>query len=59
VQGRQFEAERNYARSRYDYLLVLLELQQAAGSLDREDVWQINQWLNPSNMRSTAATYAP
>jgi outer membrane protein len=48
VQGRQFEAERNYARSRYDYLLVLLELQRAAGSLTREDVWQINQWLDAS-----------
>ncbi|MBT8128115.1 MAG: TolC family outer membrane protein [Gammaproteobacteria bacterium] len=59
VQGRQFEAERNYARSRYDYLLVLLELQQAAGSLNRDDVWQINQWLNPSIKRSTSGTYAP
>ena len=45
VQGRQFEAERNYARSRYDYLLDLLELQRAAGSLTREDIWQINEWL--------------
>jgi outer membrane protein len=56
VQGRQFEAERNYARSRYDYLLVLLELQQAAGSLNRDDVWQINQWLDPSNKRSASGT---
>jgi outer membrane protein len=48
VQGRQYEAERNYARSRYDYLLVLLELQRAAGSLTREDVWQINEWLDKS-----------
>ena len=46
VQGRQFEAERNYARSRYDYLLVLLELQRAAGSLTRENVWQMNRWLD-------------
>ena len=53
VQGRQFEAERNYARSRYDYLLVLLELQRAAGSLTREDVWQINQWLDPSAATSS------
>ncbi len=45
VQGRQYEAERNYARSRYDYLLVLLQLQRAAGSLTREDVWKINEWL--------------
>lgn len=59
VQGRQFEAERNYARSRYDYLLVLLELQQAAGSLNREDVWQINQWLDPSNIRSAMGAYIP
>jgi outer membrane protein len=48
VQGRQFEAERNYARSRYDYLLDLLELQRAAGSLTREDVWKINEWLDTS-----------
>ena len=53
VQGRLFEAERNYARSRYDYLLVLLELQRVAGSLTREDVWQINQWLNPSVKEDT------
>jgi outer membrane protein len=52
VQGRQFEAERNYARSRYDYLLVLLELQRAAGSLTREDVWKINEWLNASGSAS-------
>ena len=48
VQGRQFEAERNYARSRYDYLLTLLELQRAAGSLSRENVWEINKWLDGS-----------
>jgi len=58
VQGRQFEAERDYARARYDYLLVLLLLQQAAGSLDREDVWQINQWLDPSAARSASEFYA-
>ncbi|MGB5585852.1 MAG: TolC family outer membrane protein [Gammaproteobacteria bacterium] len=59
VQGRQFEAERNYARSRYDYLLVLLELQRAAGSLDREDVWQINQWLDASAKRPTSEPSTP
>ncbi len=53
VQGRQFEAERNYARSRYDYLLVLLELQRAAGSLSREDVRQINEWLAESSKDET------
>jgi outer membrane protein len=53
VQGRQFEAERNYARSRYDYLLVLLELQRAAGSLTREDIWKMNEWLEKSNTAPT------
>ena len=53
VQGRQFEAERNYARSRYDYLLVLLELQRAAGSLTREDVWTINEWLEKDSTDPT------
>jgi outer membrane protein len=53
VQGRQYEAERNYARSRYDYLLVLLQLQRAAGSLTREDVWQINEWLEKNSTDPT------
>jgi outer membrane protein len=53
VQGRQFEAERNYARSRYDYLLVLLELQRATGSLTREDVWKLNEWLATSSQDQT------
>ena len=61
VQGRQFEAERNYARSRYDYLLVLLELQRAAGSLTREDVWKINEWLAsaPSSQPTSSPTATP
>lgn len=53
VQGRQYEAERNYARSRYDYLLVLLQLQRAAGSLTREDVWKINEWLDRNGTKQT------
>jgi outer membrane protein len=53
VQGRQFEAERNYARSRYDYLLVLLQLQRAAGSLKREDVWKMNEWLEKGSSTPT------
>jgi outer membrane protein len=56
VQGRQYEAERNYARSRYDYLLDLLDLQQAAGSLTREDVWQMNEWLAAGSGASPAPT---
>jgi outer membrane protein len=59
VQGRQYEAERNYARSRYDYLINLLELQRAAGSLTREYAWQINQWLAQPGTSSQQTTSSP
>jgi outer membrane protein len=38
-------AETNYARSRYDYLLNVLRLRQAAGSLAVADMEQIDGWL--------------
>ncbi|MDP9199506.1 MAG: TolC family outer membrane protein [Pseudomonadota bacterium] len=42
---RLFEAQTNYARSRYDYLLNVLRLQLAAGTLDREGLEEINALL--------------
>ena len=41
----QYRAERDYAQARYNYILNILRLKQAAGILNREDVVQINQWL--------------
>jgi outer membrane protein len=38
-------AQTNYARSRYDYMLNVLRLQQAAGSLSIEDIEQVDGWL--------------
>ena len=38
-------ARRDYARSRYDYLLDTLRLKQAAGILQESDLVQINEWL--------------
>jgi outer membrane protein len=38
-------AETNYAISRYDYILNLLLLRQAAGSLNVADIEQIDTWL--------------
>ncbi len=38
-------AERDYARSRYQYILNILRLKQAAGILTKEDVVQVNRWL--------------
>ena len=39
-------ARTNYARSRYDYILNVLRLQQAAGSLSVENLEEVNGWLN-------------
>jgi len=40
-----FRAKRDYARSRYDYILNTLLLKQAAGSLALPDIEAINTWL--------------
>jgi len=40
-----YRAERDYARSRYDYLLNKLRLKQAAGILQEDDLFDINRWL--------------
>ncbi len=46
-----FQARRDLARSRYDYILETLRLKQAAGSLNPVDLEQINKWLrqNPQD----------
>jgi outer membrane protein len=38
-------AETNYSRSRYDYLLAVLGLKQASGSLSETDIMEIDGWL--------------
>jgi outer membrane protein len=38
-------AETNYARSRYDYILNVLRLKQAAGSLAETDIVEVESWL--------------
>ncbi len=40
-----FGAERDLARSRYDYILDTLRLKEAAGTLDEQDVVLVNRWL--------------
>ena len=41
----QYRAERDYANSRYDYILNMLRLKEAVGDLSKDDVKQINYWL--------------
>jgi len=38
-------AQTNLAISKYDYLKNIIRLKQAAGTLSREDLTQINNWL--------------
>lgn len=45
IQRNLYKAKSDYARSRYDYLLNGIKLKLAAGSLNDEDLQQINQYL--------------
>ena len=45
---RLFEAQTNYARSRYDYLLNVLRLRLAAGTLDQKGLTDVNALLTES-----------
>ncbi len=40
-----FLAETNYARSRYDYIVNVLLLKEAAGTLNEADLTEVNGWL--------------
>jgi outer membrane protein len=40
-----FEAQTNYSRSRYDYILNVLQLQLATGTLNKEHLDEINAFL--------------
>lgn len=41
----RFQAQSEYYRARYDYILATLQLRQAAGSLSEADLAEINNWL--------------
>jgi outer membrane protein len=53
-----FLAETNFLRSRYDYIINVLRLKQAAGTLTVEDLVEVNGWLlnNPGNPDAAAST---
>jgi len=42
-----YEAKRDYARARYEYLINTLRLKHAVGTLSEADVESINVWLRP------------
>lgn len=46
-QQKVYEAQRKYAQDRYDFVLDILRLKQAAGVLNFADLKAINTWLIP------------
>jgi outer membrane protein len=52
------QAQTDYARSRYDYILNVIQLRLAAGNLDEKTVAEINQWLSESTVPAPAAAPA-
>ena len=40
-----FRAQRDHANTRYDYVINSLKLKQAAGILNPQDIYDLNQWL--------------
>ena len=42
---RLYSSQRNLAISKYDYLKNIIQLKQAAGTLSKDDLVQINSWL--------------
>jgi len=47
VQRNRYQARRDYANSRYDYIASLLKLKEVAGQLSPDDIYQLNAWLDP------------
>ena len=41
-----FRAKRDFSQSRYDYILDILRLKQAAGVLNEDDLTEVNSWLD-------------
>ena len=50
-----YSAQRDYANSRYDYILNMLRLKEQAGLLSPEDVIRLNSHLEPAPPPSAAA----
>jgi outer membrane protein len=48
------QAETDYAGSRYDYIVSVLQLRLAAGTLDRAQLLEVNNWLTTSAPTSPA-----
>ena len=50
-----FQARRNFANARYDYILSMMRLKEVAGQLSPDDVYELNAWLDPQLVINKAA----
>jgi hypothetical protein len=57
------QSQSDYAASRYDYIVSVLQLRDAAGNLDRAQLVEINKWLTVQSRKApeaiTPETVAP
>ena len=51
-----FQARRNFANARYDYILSMMGLKEVAGQLSPDDVYERNAWLDPQLVINKAAS---
>lgn len=51
-------SEKAYYNSRYNYMLAVLQLEQAAGTLDAQDIKRLNNWLAPAGASAPAPATA-
>ena len=49
AQQRLFASQFDYADSRYNYIINLMALKQAAGTLSAEDLMELNQFTDPND----------
>ena len=49
AQQRLYSSQFDYADSRYNYLLNLMRLKQVAGTLDAEDLKELNSFMDPND----------
>lgn len=54
-----YQAKRDFARARYDYIIETLRLKKAAGSLEPDDLVAANGWLVDNGNASPTSVAAP
>jgi len=47
AQNTLFSAQRDYANSRYDYVLSMMRLKETAGLLSPEDIIALDSYMEP------------